>query len=90
MKNNLLGGAVGTALSVVGTATATNQVLETISLICTILGAIISFIVIPLITWYNKAKQDGKITKEEIQEGIQIISDGSKEVKDKLDDKSEK
>lgn len=73
MKNNLgelIGGLVGTSTSAVGTALQTNDVLQTISLIITILGGIVSLIVIPILTWYKNAKKDGKITQEEIDEGL--------------------
>lgn len=76
MKNELLTGAAGTALGIVGTATQTNEVLETISLILTICGAVISFIVVPLLNWYRKAKSDGKITKGEIKEGMETLANG--------------
>lgn len=87
MKNELLTGSVGTAISAFGTATQTNEVLQTISLVITIVGGIITFIVVPLINWYNKAKKDGKIDKEELKDGVNIIIDGSKDVKEVIDDK---
>lgn len=87
MKNELLTGSVGTAISAVGTATQTNEVLQTISLVITILGGIITFIVVPLINWYTKAKKDGKIDKDELKDGVNIIIDGSKDVKEVIDDK---
>ena len=81
MKDELIGGGIGTTLGVVGTATQTNEILQTISLIVTIIGAIISMIIVPIISWYQKAKKDGKITKEEIHEGIDIITDGVDKLK---------
>ena len=88
MKNELIGGGIGTALGVVGTASQTNEVLQTISLVITIIGAIISMIIVPIISWYQKANKDGKITKEEIHEGLDIIVDGVEKLKDK--DKEDK
>lgn len=85
MKQELITGALGTTLGVVGTATQTNEVLQTISLIITIVGAVISMIVVPLLSWYLKAKKDGKITPEEIKEGAETLSDGIKGVKDEID-----
>ena len=87
VQKELIGGAVGTALSATGTALQTNELLQTISLIITILGAIISMIVLPLLTWYKNAKKDGKITKDEIKEGIDTLQEGIEGVKDSLDDK---
>lgn len=89
MKTELIAGGVGATLSVVGTVTQTNEILQTISLIITIIGAVIFMIIIPLISWYQKAKKDGKITSEEIKDGIDIVVGGIKDVKDKLEDKED-
>ncbi len=89
MKNELIGGSIGTALSAVGTGLQTNDVLQTISLIITIIGALISFIIVPLLTWYKNAKKDGKIDKEEIDEAIDIVVDGSEKIKGEVEQKKE-
>ena len=85
MKDKLICGSIGTALSAVGTGLQTNEVLETISLIITIIGGVITFIITPLISWYNKSKTDNKIDTNEIQEAIKIISNGSEKIKDHVD-----
>ena len=90
MKNEIITGTIGTGLSAIGTATQTNEILQTISLIITIIGGLITFIVLPILNRYNKAKQDGKIDAEEIKEGVQIITDGSEKVKDEIDKKKGK
>ena len=77
---------LGATLGAVGTATQTNDTLETISLIITIIGAILSFIVCPLLSWYNKAKKDGKIDSEEIEELTKDISKSVNEIGDVLND----
>ena len=87
MEKEIISGAVGTGLSAVGTAVQTNEILQTISLVITIVGAIISFIIVPLITWYQNAKKDGKITKEELDDAKDIVIQGGKEVKDQVDRK---
>ena len=76
-------GLIGTGMSSVGAIVDVNQVLSIISTIITIVGGIITLIVIPLITWWKKAKEDGKITKEEIDEATQIIKEGTEGLKDK-------
>ena len=81
MKNELITGTAGTALSVAGTVIQTNELLQLISLIISIVGGLITFIVVPLLTWYNKAKADGKITKEEINEAKDTIKDGVDKLK---------
>ena len=85
MKNEFISGSVGTVLSAIGTGLQTNEVLETISLIITIIGGVITFIITPLISWYNKSKAGGKIDTNEIQEAIKIISNASENIKDQVD-----
>lgn len=87
MKRELIGGVVGTLLSATGTALQPQEVLQIISLCITILGAIISMIVLPLLTWYKNAKRDGKITEDEIKEGADTLKEGIEGVKQTLDDK---
>ena len=72
----LICGSVGAALSILGTATQVNEVLRTISLIITILGGIMSFIVVPLLNWYKNAKKDGKIDVDELTDGAKILNEG--------------
>lgn len=89
MSKEVIGGVVGTSISVVGTGIQTNELLQTISLVLTILGTIIT-IAMALVNWYKNAKSDGKITKEEIDEGIEIITNGAKDVKDKIEQGKDK
>ena len=86
MNKEVIGGIVGTSVSATGTALQTNSVLSTISLIITIIGGLIT-IAMALINWFSKAKADGKIDKDEIKEGLEIIEQGAKDIKDNLDDK---
>ena len=88
VNKEIVGGMIGTSMSAVGTGIQTNELLQTISLVITILGGIIT-IVMALLNWWNKAKKDGKIDKEEIQEGVDILVDGVNELKDKTKDKEE-
>ena len=85
MKTELIGGTIGTGISAIGTAIQTNEMLQTISLVITIVGAVLTYLIIPLVTWIKKSKEDGKITKEEIEEGINIISNGIESVENKID-----
>ncbi len=83
MQDKLLA-CVGTAMSATGTLMQTNELLQTISLIITIIGGIISFIIIPVVNWYRKSKaDDGKIDADELKEGINIVKDGVEELVDK-------
>ena len=85
MRNELIYGIIGTALSGLGSILQTNDVLETISLVITIIGGVITFIIVPILNWYRHAKKDGKIDADEIKEGLDIIVDGSERVKDEID-----
>lgn len=89
IRDELIGGSIGTALSAVGTGLQTNDVLQTISLVITIIGGLITFIIVPIVTWYKNAKKDGKIDKDELKEGVDIIVEGSEKLKDEIDDKKE-
>ena len=90
MKDELLLGGVGATLGVVGTATQLNDVLQTISLIITILGAAISFIVVPLVTWYKNAKKDGKITADEVEDAAKTLQDGISKTKETINSEDKK
>ena len=85
MKNEIISGSVGTILSAIGTGLQTNEVLQTISLIITIIGGLITFIIMPLFNWYNKSKaNDNKIDTDEVQEAIKIITNGSEKIKEQI------
>ena len=89
MKSEFLESSIGTLFGAVGTALQPNEVLRTISLILTIVGSILNFIVLPIINWYRKSKDDGKITHEEVKEVVEIIADGTGKVKEEIDKKGE-
>ena len=72
----LLAGLFGTGSCAIGTALQTNEVLQTISLIITILGGIVTLIVIPLLNWLRKAKEDGKVTTDELIDGANTLKEG--------------
>lgn len=82
-----IGGLVGTGLSAIGTATQTQEILQIISLVITIIGGLVSLIIIPILNWYNKAKKDGKITTDELIEGAETLKDGIEALDDKINEK---
>ena len=91
-SKEVVGGVVGASLSAVGTGMQTNELLQTISLILTILGTLIT-IIMALANWWKNAKKDGKITKDEINDAVDIIKDGVdgvKKVVNKNENKEEK
>lgn len=87
MKDELLTGGIGAVCGVIGTATQTNEILQTISLVVTIIGAVISFIIVPIVSWYRNAKKDGKITADEVQEGLETLKEGLDKIKDESEGK---
>ena len=40
--------------------------------------------------WWKKAKEDGKITKDEIKEGVTIITEGVEDIKTQIDSHTKK
>ena len=88
MNKEVVGGMCGTVLSAVGTGLQTSEVLQIISLVLTIIGSLIT-IAMAIINWWKKAKADGKITSEEIQEGVEIIQNGINDLKDKTEEDKE-
>ena len=58
-----------------------------ISLILSILATLIS-IAFSVWQWWTRASADGKISKDEIKEGVEILHNGTNEIKHTLDDKN--
>ena len=84
MHDRQILGAVGTGLGVLGSTMQTQEILQTISIIITIIGGLITWIIIPLVNWYQKSKKDGKITEDEIEEGLKTLQDGIDKTKDEV------
>ena len=74
----------GNGIMYILTATQTKEVFEIVSLILSIVISIL-IIVSKIIDWYKRAKADGKIDEDEIKEGIDIVVDGTKEIKDHIE-----
>lgn len=91
MNKETLGGVGGIMISALGTGIQTNELLQTISLILTIIGTVIT-IVMALLNWWNRSKKDGKITSEEMEEGVGIVMGGAERIQNSLknEDKEKK
>lgn len=72
------------ACSYVLTATMTKEVFQIISLVVSIIGTLV-IIFCKVYDWYTRAKEDGKITKEEIKE----LGDSVKPDLDKLKEQAD-
>ena len=73
---------VGNGLLYVLTVAQSNETFQIIELVVSIVVSIV-ILAYRLWKWWKEAKKDGKITKEEIEEGVDIIVDGVDEIKDK-------
>lgn len=84
-KYSIMSGAVGSLLTSMGFIASSNELLQLISLVCTIVGIIFTMIIIPVMNWKSKAMEDGKITNKEILELIDSLQKGVSEVKNTVD-----
>ena len=92
--DNLYIGLVGTAISATGASLSVTDLQAIISIIVTIAGFVIS-VLIPLLlklaAKIKKAKEDGKVDKEEMKDILstgQEILEETKKVIDKIDDRN--
>ncbi len=88
MKAECIGSTICTAVAGTSTALQPNEVWQYIQMGITIIAGIIS-IILGLRAWWKDAKKDGKIDKEEIKDGIDIIMGGGKDIKEHLDSSKE-
>lgn len=80
MKDEAIGGT-GSILSWVLTITQTNEIFALIQIIASTIVSIITIGYI-LYKWYKKASEDGKITKDEVEElGNELKKYKDKEIK---------
>lgn len=95
MDDKLLFGLTGTAVSAAGAGLSVTEIQAIVSIVVTVLGFIISVFVPLCIKLYNKikkAKEDGKIDKEELNDIIETgkeIVDETKKVVDDIKNKKD-
>lgn len=81
-------------LSIIGIVLGADvaQTKEILGIILIILNIIIVIVTTTLkvIDWYKRAKADGKITKDEIEEVTHIVNDGIEDINKNLESKPEK
>lgn len=78
MKDNALGW-IGSAVTIL-TGTLSQDVMQVVLLVIGIISALFSLFV-NIYTWWNKAKKDGKITAEEVEELKEIVDNHTKKDK---------
>lgn len=81
MKNKEFLDWVGCGVGTVLTAIQTQQVFQIISLVLTCLATALT-IAYTVWKWYKNAKKDGKIDEKEIKEGIDILNNAAKDIKE--------
>ena len=64
----------GTAVCLTNTATQTNQTMQTINLIITIVVGVVT-LAYTIFKWYRKAKEDGKITPDEVGDLVEDVKE---------------
>lgn len=84
MKAECIGSTICTAVAGTSTALQPNEVWQYIQMGITIIAGIIS-IILGIRAWWKDAKKDGKIDKDEIKDGIDIIMGGANDIKEHLD-----
>ena len=82
MKKDIIS-YVGSLASIIFSSMQTEEIRSIISWVLTIIASSIT-IAFTLYRWYKKAKEDGKITKEEIEEGMEILNDGAQTLNDAI------
>lgn len=78
-----VGGIVGSCVSFMGASINADEISTIISIVCAVVGLLWTIVItgiIPFIKWLKKAKQDGKITAEEIDELQEIAKNVTEEV----------
>lgn len=74
MNDDTIGGIIGNSIAFIFTAVQSDQIFQLISFILTSVSVVIT-IAFTCYKWWCKAKQDGKVTKDEIQELTDDIKD---------------
>ena len=87
---SLVGGTVGTIISALAINVDNLRSIESIvAITCTSLGLLITIItslIIPLCKWYARSKKDGKISADEVVDGVETLKDGLQNLKDNLEE----
>lgn len=81
MHKELVGSVICTAVAGTSTAIQPDVIFQYVQMGLTILATLIT-IILGLRAWWKDAKKDGNITKDEIEQGINIINDGVENIKD--------
>lgn len=86
-KLNVLGSAAAVAFTTMSWTEA-NVILSSIASMLAILISLCTLCGL-IVKWVKKSTADGKITIDEIEEGLHILEDGAKEIKDKIEERKD-
>lgn len=96
VDDRMLLGITGTAVGVAGAGLSVTELQAIVSIVVTVLGFTISVLIpliIKIINKFKKAKEDGKITKDEMEDimstGKEIVDKTESLIKEVSDKKSE-
>ena len=84
MKINEIATAIGNAMTYLLAFMQTNETLQIIEFVLAIATSVV-LLCYRLWRWYKEASKDGKITKEEIKDGIDIMANGVDDIKKKIE-----
>ena len=87
MDNRILTGIIGTIISAVGTSMSANEIQAIVSTIVTVLGFLLGVVlplVLKLVAKIKKAKEDGVITPDELEDIANTAKEGVKEINESL------
>lgn len=80
---NFIGSVCGNIMSAAGIAMSTTEISQIVSIICTVIGTlitIVSALIIPVWKSIRKAKEDGKITPEEVEDIVDTAKEGLEKI----------
>lgn len=73
----------GNVLQYLLTSIQTNEIFQIVEMVLAIITSII-LLIYRIWHWVKETKEDGKITQEEIEEGLDILSSGVEDIKDSI------
>lgn len=79
-------GFIGSGIEFVLAAIQADEVFQIITFVLGILTSAVT-LAFTLYKWYKAASADGKITKDEVEEGLDIVKHGIEEIGKKADNK---
>ena len=93
LDDKLLCGVVGTAISATGAGLSITEIQAIVSIVITVLGFIISVfipLIVKLVKKIKNAKEDGKITKEELEDIASTVKEIGEETESFIKEVSDK